>query len=383
MKKLLVFILVLALMIPAAAENSAAPKPLEVEELNAWTQSLLERAISDKLQVLDTPEGLQAHGRGYSVFPASRDLSPDTLLLGAVIDGESIGVQGLTGPRVSLVTQAVEAILAAFPNDNPSLMGSEEAAVLYLRGAFPQPVLTGMVYRDGQNITLVEFAIFTPNTHSVDRSGIHFTAQDGFITAIRYFGAESVPMAEATQHLNDLAALQEEKAYFSFDTSNPSQMQREDLVFGVLDFLDLDPITAVGVFGEPVATETAEDSNGDRIEIVQWEPLNITFIYDKDGNFLRAQQATVHGMLEGPRGLRLGEGMLKVLYRFFNESETLNTAQVALYGDTENTREPYGVLLQDEGTGTLHYSVPMGEGSVLFSCLFLDEELVEMSFTRQ
>lgn len=383
MKKLLVCLLVLALLIPAAAEDLAAPKPLEAEELNAWTQSLLERAINDKLQVLETPEGLQAHGRGYSVFPASRDLSPDTLLTGAVIDGESIGVQGLTGPRVSLVTQAVGAVLAAFPNDNPSLMGSEEAAVLYLRGAFPQPVLTGMVFRDGQDITLVEYAVFTPNTDSVDRSGVLFTVQDGFITAIRYFGAENVPTAEALQQLSTLAALQEEKGYFSFSTSSPLPMQREDLVLGGLDFLDLDPESAISVFGEPVATETAQDSNGDRIDIVQWEPLSITFIYDKGGNFLRAQQATVHGMLEGPRGLRLGDSMLGALVRFPNESETLSAAQVALYGDSANPAEPYGVLLQEGDTGTLHYGIPLSDGSVLFSCLFMDEELVEMSFTRQ
>lgn len=382
MKRVLASILALLLMTGTAFAQQAEVTPITAQELNEWTESLLSRAIADQLEVKETPEGLTADGRGYSVYPQSKDLSPDTLLSGAVIDSESIEVSGLTGPRTLIVTQSVGAVLAAFPNDNPSLLGTNEAAVLYLRGALPETVYTGTLMRVGQQITLLEYSVYTPNQDSVDRSGVQFTIDRNAVTAVRYFGGEEVPMAEAETILDRLSQLQEENSYFAFSTVDPAPMQREDLVFAGLDFVDLTLDSVVAALGQPDSREKVEDTTGESIETLQWDGINITFILSAGGEFLRTDSVVIYGDFEGPRGTRVGEDMLDILARFKNESETLNTASVSLYGDVEKPEEPYGHLVQDAGAQHLYYSVPLNDGTVLFACHFMGEQLVEMSFSH-
>lgn len=382
MKRVLASILALLLMMSMAAAEQTELEPLTAQELNAWTESLVQRAIEDKLEVKETSEGLTADGRGYSLYPKSEDLSPDTLLSGAVIDGESIEVSGLTGPRTLIVTQAVGAVLEAFPNDNPSLHGTEEAAVLYLRGALPDTVQTGTLRRIGQQITLVEYSVYTPHGEGVDRSGVQFTVDQGSVTAIRYFGGEDVPLAEAEVELRTLSELQEENSYFAFSTLNPDPMQREDLAFAGLDFVDMTMEDALAVLGQPESREQVEDSTGDTIETLQWPGLNITFILDSNGGFLRTDSAVIYGDLEGPRGTRTGENMLDILARFKNEAESINDPSVSLYGNPDKPEEPYGQLVQDAGAQHLYYSVPLQDGVVLFACSFIGEQLVEMSLSQ-
>ncbi len=382
MKRVLASILALLLLLGTAVAEQTEAEPLSAQELNTWTESLVQRAIQDKLEVKETPEGLTADGRGYSLYPNSADLSPDTLLSGAVIDSESIEVSGLTGPRTLIVTQAVGAVLEAFPNDNPSLQGNEDAAVLYVRGALPETVQTGTLMRKGQQITLLEYSVYTPHGEGVDRSGVQFTVDQGSVTAIRYFGGEDVPLAEAETVLQSLSELQEENSYFAFSTVNPGPMHREDLVFSGLDFVDMTMEDAIAHLGEPESREKVEDSTGDTIETLQWPGLNITFILGANGNFLRTDSVVIYGDVEGPRGTRPGEDMLDIIARFENKAESINTPSVSLYGSADKPEEAYGQLMQDAGAQHLYYSVPLKDGVVLFACHFMGEQLVEMSLSH-
>lgn len=381
MKKLLGLLLALVLMGSLAIAEEEM-KPLSLEDLNQWTESLVKRAIDDHLEVKQAENGFVWEGRGYSLSAAGKDLSADTTLTGAVIDGESIEVQGLTGPRNLIATVAAGAVLDAFPNDNPDLKGSKDMAVLYLRGTLPEVVMTGVLYRNGQDVSLIEYGVYAANGDTVDRSGVLFTVEGGTVTAIRYFGGEQVPAAEAEQQLSSLAALQEENEYFAFSTVAPTPMQREDLVIGGLDFLDMTPESAEALLGAPAAEEKLDDSNGQTLVTRQWNDIFITFSY-KDGAFLHTESAVVHGALRGPRGASVGETMLMVLERFENKAETLSKESVTLYGAMDNPAEPYGHLEQHDGAQTLYYSVPTGDGSVLFTAFFMGESLVEMSLQRQ
>lgn len=382
MKKLLVLLLALALLVPQALAAQEEAQPLTLEELNAWTEGLVKRAIDDKLEMRETEGVFEAAGRGYTLSAGSKDMSADTTLLGAVIDDESIEAPGLTGPRNLIVTVAAGAVLDAFPNDNLDLKGTSDMAVLYLRGALPGPVMTGVLYRNGQDISLLEYSVYASGGDSVDRSGALFTVENGTVTAIRYFGGEQVPMVEAEQYLNGLAALQEKNEYFAYSTVAPSPMQREDLVFGSLDFIDMTPESAEAALGQPIAEEKLDDSNGQTLVTRQWNDIFITFSY-KDGAFVRTESAVVHGALAGPRGATIGESMLTVLERFENRAENLNRESVQLYGDAAESKEPYGQLFQQNGAQTLYYSVPLSDGAVLFTANFMGEKLVEMSLQRQ
>ena len=170
MKKFLaLFMSVLLLTAGALSEEDIGP--LTVEELNEFTESLVKRAIEDKIAVEKEDGMFVAYGRGYTLYPVSDDLSLDTVLSSAVIDAESIEVEGLTGPRVTIATQAAGAVLSSFPNDNQNLFGTREEAILYLRGALPQDVYAGKIMRSGQNITLIEYSVYTQNDDGISEIG--------------------------------------------------------------------------------------------------------------------------------------------------------------------------------------------------------------------
>lgn len=380
MKKLLVILLSLMLAAPAAVAQEEV-KPLAQEELNAWTEALVSRAIADGLAVTEKPEGLSVDGRGYSLYPTDKDLSADTTLSGAVVDRESLEVDGLTGPRSLIVTQAAGAVLEAFPNDNPELRGTADQAVLYLRGALPETVSTGILYRSGQEVNLIEYSVYAMGAEAVERSGVLFTMENGAVTAIRYFGGEQVPLAEAEQHLATLSQLQEKDEYFSFAGQSGAPLEREDLSVGGLDFIDLTPDSAETVWGKPDAEETAQDSNGETLLTKQWRDVFVTFSV-RDG-VARADHVVLHGAVPGPRAVTAGETLMAVLERFENNAASLTEETVALYGDSADAAQPYGLLSQKGGSQTLYYSVPVENGSVLMTCAFINDVLVETTLQRQ
>lgn len=396
MKKLLVCLLALLLAASAAAlaqedaVNAAAvgeevtEAPLTAEELNAWTEMLIARAITENVKVEKDENGFTAMGRGYRLMPASEDLSPDTVLKGAVLDGESVGVEGLYGPRTLLVSQSAGAVLASFPNDNQGLQGTDENAVLYIRGGFPEKVMTGVATRAGQNIKLLEYCVYTPSMDGVERAGVQFTVEDGMVSAIRYFGGETLSAEEAAGAISQVSSWQESTQYQSLaGGGDAAPMQREDLVFGALDFIDVTPENAVQALGAPAAEERVDDADGSVLYTMQWENLHLTFVTDKDGGNARADNAVVIGPMAGPRGARVEDDLLHVLSLFKNEADSLNIADVALYGGAENPAEPYGHMVKDESAQVVYYSVPVGEKSVLVTFTFIGERLANFSFANQ
>jgi len=380
MKKLLLVMLIISMLLPTAYASDE-PEPLTSAELNAFTQGLIERAIEDKLTVEKDGEGYFVHGRGYMLELQSEDLSPDSLVKSALIDIESIDVSGLTAPRVTVVTQAAGAVLASYPTDNPSLKGTDREAVLYLRGNLPSDVHVGKLTRSGQMITLIEYAIYTQDGDSVGEIGLQYTINNGYVSAIRYYTAENIALAEAEMRMESLSALQEENSYFAYDTVSPQPLEREDLSIQGLDFIDLSPEIAERMLGDALAKERLSDSDGNFIETADWENLKIVFIYDNSGKFLYTKSIVAIGDVEGPRGIRLGENMVSVLSRFPNQTESLSGEHTLLYG-AEGENSAYGVLKQDKSEQALYVNLPMDDYNILFTCRFVDEIAAEFSLSR-
>ncbi|MGI6215968.1 MAG: hypothetical protein ACOYIT_08915 [Christensenellales bacterium] len=380
MKKFLaLFMSVLLLTAGALSEEDIGP--LTVEELNEFTESLVKRAIEDKIAVEKEDGMFVAYGRGYTLYPVSDDLSLDTVLSSAVIDAESIEVEGLTGPRVTIATQAAGAVLSSFPNDNQNLFGTREEAILYLRGALPQDVYAGKIMRSGQNITLIEYSVYTQNDDGISEIGLQYTVSGGFVSAIRYYVAPAISLAEAQMRLQGFSKLQEETGYFAYDSIDKKTLSREDLSINGVDFIDLSPEIAEHSFGAPTSLEKVHDSTGNIIETAEWEDLTATFVYDKDGKFLYAKSVVGFGDVEGPRAVSPGESMLAVLDRFPNEAQTLNQEETLLYGSKEDGK-PYALLTQDASEQTLYVNVPVENEDILFTCRFIGEEAVEISLSR-
>ena len=370
--------LVMALL-PALAEEAAGP--LTMDELHALAQSLLERAMADEHGAINlAEEGYLYEGIGYSLNLNSEDLSVDTVLLGAEINMGSIHEEQLMGPRGIGVSSTLEETLVAYPNDNPMLKGTMTGAVLYINGSLPEEVTIGQVVRDGQEVRLAEYAVYRQDGDAVIRQGLQYVIDNDSVVAIRYFGGgDTLTAQQAAQEVEAAGQLQEEVGYFAYDTYNPSPFGREDLNFHGLDFMDLTPEAAVERLGEAVHEERVEDSTGEELRIMQWDGVEIMFVYGADGALKRADRITVNAPgMEGPRGLRVGTRLQNAVKRFEHPEEP-PVKSLSLYGDAENQQPPYGRLDMEGDEVRLYYAVLQGDDTVLFNALFLDDALVEMS----
>lgn len=380
MTRILCLILTLMLAMPMAFAGQPQPAPLTMEELNAWTAQLLEQALTDKLTVAQTAAGFEAQGEGYTLYLSHNDLSADSVLLGALLAGNTEH-SPVTGLRETYVGQDVQQVLAAYPNDNPHLAGTEDAAVLYISGSLPTPVATGVVRRAGQTILVVEHELYYLTDSGVDRAGVQYTVDNGGIVAIRYYAAaEAQPLAAAEAALKALADLQERNDYFAFDTANPDPLQAEDLVMAGLHFAGLTMDTASAVLGQPMHVETVEDTEG-QIITAQWDGVEIAFVKDKQGEY--AQRMTLTGVHEGPRGIRTGESLAVVLSRLPYDGDEVPVATDVLYGDAQQQVPPYGSLFVQGDSAQAYYALDMGDGvTALMTLIFAAGTLAELTIAR-
>ncbi|MGI6654561.1 MAG: hypothetical protein ACOX55_10680 [Christensenellales bacterium] len=380
MTRILCLILTLMLALPVAFAGQPQPAPLTMEELNAWTAQLLEQALTDKLTVAQTAAGFEAQGEGYTLYLSHNDLSADSVLLGALLAGNTEH-SPVTGLRETYVGQDVQQVLAAYPNDNPHLAGTEDAAVLYISGSLPTPVATGVVRRAGQTILVVEHELYYLTDSGVDRAGVQYTVDNGGIVAIRYYAAaEAQPLADAEAALKALADLQERNDYFAFDTANPDPLQAEDLVMAGLHFAGLTMDTASAVLGQPTHEETVKDTEG-QIITAQWDGVEIAFVKGEQGEY--AHRMTLTGVHEGPRGIRTGESLAVVLSRLPYDGDEVPVATTMLYGDAQQQVPPYGSLFVQGDSAQAYYALDMGDGvTALMTLIFAAGTLAELTIAR-
>ena len=383
MKRLLIIMMVLFLLPVSSALAGGQPGFLSMEELNAFTEGLVAKALQDKLKVEQTPDGFAAQGDGYTLYLISGDLSRDSLLSSAAMTGDVHDMEPLAGPRGLRAGANLTEVLNAYPNDNAVLAGTSSSAVLYISGALPETVHLGLVTRDGQMVKLVEHSIYQSADGGIMRAGLQYTIQDDMVMAIRYFGGgDLLSLEEAQENLQALAQLQEENSYFAYDTNDPAPLEREDLSIAGLDFIELTPQAAAAQLGEAVHEEKVKDSNGNSLRVMQWDGVEITFVYDGDGKFTRVDRVSLNGPgIEGPRGLSVGTSLQSAVSRFTNGAEDTGIVSGTLYGDGDAQIPPYGRLVVDKQTAHLYYAAAYDGKTILLSCEFIDETLVALSIS--
>jgi len=349
-------------LLPALAEPAAAPGPLTLEELNAFTERLLVRGMADALPVSQGEDGLGyiARGEGYTLYPESSDLSPDTVLAEAAVTLEAVEKEDLEDQRGITVLTPLDVVYASYPNENPSVYGTTLGAALYLKGELPGAVTMGTV-------------------NGYMNVGIQYVIDRALVVGIHYFGGSALKTADEARAAYDNAkSLLAQRDYFAYDTVSPMPLQSEDLSFGELDFLDLTPERAGEVLGEAVSDERVKDSNGDELRVMQWEGVEAAFSYGADGSFKRAERMDVSlPGLEGPRGLRVGTEIKQAIGRFEHGTE-LNPTQV-LYGDGETA--PYGRMETQGSEAQLHYALDQNGETIMLMLLFVDDVMVNMSIS--
>ena len=382
MKRFAVLLFCVSLLLVPQALAQEAPEPMKLAEIEQFNQALLERAIKEELPPFAAEGGFVVRGVDYELLLAGEDVSGDSLVISAALLGLGQEEEGgePAGPRTSVPGMKAEDLIALYPNDNPYLAGRQDSAALYIAGELPAAVSTGFLLRDGQALQLVEYDVYYQAGEGVVRTGIQYTVEQGFVTAVRSFiSMEPLSQQAAADELANLRALQEQNEYIAFGDRDGSRLTREDLVLSGLDFFDADYEAAVNVLGAPSNEERLDDSDGGKLIICQWPGMEAVFTQAEGTQ--RAQRLTVNGgTYEGPRGLRLGDTLAQAISRFEHAGELRDNGS-ALYGDALNQVPPYGLMVTGTESTLLYYAIDAQAGKAGLIMEFVDDLMVSMTLT--
>ena len=363
---------------PALGEIAPREESAEVtyEELELYLAAQAKAALDDGSVAVQTDEiGTWAVWDGGALEIADEELTESTAILGAAI------LPGQEDPRGLYIGCSLADVLEAYPNDNPDLYGTRYDAALYIRGEKPEATV-GYVLRDGQRVTQVCHTVEHWTNDGVVECSIVYDLDQGTVIAISIVDMQRiVEESEATETLNNVAAMQENREYAAYPQSNDGSVlapfQREDLSFSGIDFLDLTAESAIAAFGSPNLDEWTEDSTGDFLRLLQWDGIAVQLVYGADKAFLRVDSLIyTNADFEGPRGVRAGDYLDTVINRFYRENyAVLSAGEVKLYDDGGNA----GLLSYSASSAALTYSLSLDEGArtVTWYMTFLDGEMQE------
>ena len=386
MKKLLCLVLcVLLCPVMALAEETASL--LTWAELNTWAEGYLTRALAE--EPLNTPaESFTADGYEYiynfaTLYADTPVLSADSVVRAVVVTASE--ERGLRGVNVGA---SMAAVLGAFYNENPDLLGSETAAVLYAVDRLPEAAQWAQVYRDGQRVQTIQYALheqLASGGEGYTDAGVIFTMAENRVSAVRVYGLDS---RIAQEEVNDVLYNAQLNAltadYAQVPTSNKgaelTAFREEDLLFSGLDFLTLDAEAAVAALGEPLADTWLENDNAGYIRVMTFPACEVTFLYDAQKENCRVDMLliTADG-LEGPRAVRCGDTFSSVYSRFRSgEGEYQADGTELLYGVLGEGDFGYATYGND-ASAVVRYSFVAADGRrVTLHLTFTIMELTEI-----
>ncbi len=393
MKKLFCLLLSLAMLLSSAALAEDVP----VDENAALTREELQIYL-DALAETARQEGAEANadeGAAIGVFLPTVAFSGGTLtisdeaftdttaVVGAALKEETEDLRGL------YIGAALDEVLRAYPNDNPSLAGSYYDAALYHRGEKPE-VTVGYLTRVGQQAIFVRYEVYSWQPDGVAVSSITYFLENGYVSQIHIaLNDQLLDENVAQSDIQDVADMQEISEYTPYpvsmdDGESLAPFDREDLTitqFGqkVADFLDLTAEDLNAALGSAPVDEWTEDSDGSLLRTLQWEGISVLLRYNAQRQFTAVVSVTINDVnLEGPRGVRVGDSLDSVIYRFRHAEILYADDTVLLYGDGQTV--PYGALVYTPENAEVTYAVSVGEGrTVVWHMTFVIGELQSMT----
>lgn len=390
-KLFLLFIVVLILALPLYAfAGDADVGGLTSEELNDWAAQIVSYLkVTQPFGPLK-PAELTEDGYALAYGDATLYLNTPKLNEGSILNAVVITKYEVECPRGIGVSCTQQQLLEAFANENPTLLGSEDFAMLYLSDSLPEEALWGRVQREGQQIQSVQYAVHERVPDTVDQytdSGLIYSIENGYVTAVRAYGLSAVISKEQLQQsIAELQIEQQEDSFFAYPQSiigtDIDVFERDDLIFSGMDYVSLTPETAVSELGAYETETWLEDDNGDWLRILQWPSVEITFSYSHDKVFKRVDTLAISQRgFSGPRAVMVGDTLSSVIMRFrHSEGEFDGQTTEVLYGD--GVTPPFGLAEYNGFTATLHYTQQVsgvdGMENVTLYMIFVDTELTEI-----
>ena len=331
--------------------------PVSMTELIGFVDAVKALAFSDQAQ--NDPaseEALSEDGVFFqyefgAVYADRKEMTADTELNAFLIMDRDVA-----GPRGVAVDWEVNQIMGVFPCDNPDMNGTYERALLYLTGSPEGEFGYGLLERDGQRISAMEYGVVDPV--SGKRVAMTLLISGDGVNAIRMEGMTEQRDAETlTELYYELEELGCSAIYArvprSLDGSSLEMFQESDLDFSALSYQTAQP----DIFGDNVEDVLIDNDDGTWLRRVDGDGFSAVFTCDEDGRNADLISYTILSPdLEGPRAVRLGDLFHEDYQRFRNGEGDLDAAgnTEVLYGTVGQA--PYG--LAEYGNGeemTLRY----------------------------
>lgn len=386
MKKLTALLLSFLLLCSCAALAEPAEEesaPLTKEELEIYLNDLGAAALGDESTTVDTLSSGDHYADffGGTLKISDEELTETTAILGVYPS------DGQADSRGIYLGDGLDKVLRAYPNDNPQLAGSYYDAVLYISGEKPE-VSTGFVLREGQQVTEVVHTVYSWQPEGVETWVVYYIMEDGMVMGMYAGATQMMEEEEALESIQEIADMQEISEYFAYPLSETGEglapFSREDLGLLIdgqitLDLLDLTAQEAIEYFGPAPVDEWTQDSDGAFLRLMQWDGISLLLKCDGEKQFVSVDSLTVNdNVLDGPRGVRVGDKLDSVLFRFLHGEVFTAEDTVTLYGDGENA--PFGVLTYTPESAELTYALALEEGkNVIWHMTFVGGELQTMS----
>ena len=344
MKKLICMLMCVALLpVCALAEDSAA-EALTLQELSNWASAYIAQALT--AEPLNVPaDNLTSEGYEFeygfgALYADTPDLGVDSVVSSVVVT--SMEAAALRDVNVGADLYAV---LDAYYNENPELLGSYESAVLYTLDNLPESAGWAKVNRDGQRVQTVQYAVhelLPSGGEGYADAGVIYTMAENRVSAVRVYGLNSritLDTVNDVMYSAMLDALVKDYALvpFSYDGSELTALGEEDMVFSGMSFLTMTAEDAVALLGEPASDDWLENGEDGFIRVQTFPQAEITWLYDqnKANGRIYMLQIAADG-LEGPRAVRCGDTFSSVYNRFRNgEGVYQEDGTEVLYGQED------------------------------------------------
>jgi len=382
------FCLMMALMlcpVLALAEESSAAA-LTLEELLTWTEGYRARAMS--AQPLNNPADEETED-GYAfvydfatLYMDRPEMTGDAVMLGMVVtDPDEMAPHGTS------VDMLAEDVLAAYYNENETLLGDKGFAPLYVSDYLPMGAAWGWVQRDGQRLMTIQYAVqdqLAAGGEGYTDTGLVYTLKEGMVSAIRVYGLAHVVQEEDVRiNMNTVQELFDNGTYSqvaaSYMGTDLEPFGEKDLFFAGIDLMTVTPEKAVEALGDCLQENWMLDDNGEFICTMEFAKCEMTFVCDENKENPRAEMLVIamDGM-EGPRAVRVGDSLTSVLNRFRHSEGEYGDMREVLYGDPAG--DVFGTVeYGEDASATVRYKTATSQGqSVMLYLYFENMTLKEM-----
>lgn len=369
MKKTVCFLLISLFLLPVlcfAEDTGRTGAMFTGDEFNEQTSSFLQALSPDSEPREEDGVLLYDAGIADLILAAGEIPSADAVI-------EEAHIKDSTDSRGLTAGSTLEDVLTAYPNDNPSLKGTEYTVLLYME-TDPREgkVRCGWAERNGQTALTVNYAEFEKSGNSVFCRQISYIMEDDIVASVCLYRTK-ITRADLDALLIELSGSLETGDFTPSPVRNSGSdldvFRREDLIFSGMDLMDLTPELSELIFGVPPADKWLDDADAGRMRVCEWEDARIVFLCDAQENFISVKSLTIMSeALAGPRGVRYGDSLYSVMHRFrFEEGSSV------LYGNAPVP--PYGEISRIDDTAVLRYATE-AEGKTVILCITFSADKV-------